>query len=879
MLPKALAYLPLSLALPLGLAVPLPAMAQADCPYAVLRIESSQYVDTDAVCEAARPWSEAGYEVLVFLTDVRPASEDAWFTLLDGVEAEAGLRDLTQADSFERAAIALEVTTATDLSYGVSLTYGETLYGSPLDTNEAALEGIKRRVRDRVASQDATWALTTGLEESADLAAIGEAPAPTPPANNAPAAGNTGLSPQVNSGGGGFGRLLAGGGLVTVGGSTVLGLALARQRRKRLQAQLATLQSRIANLLMGCESLLTGGQPENTVSYQLFVAADGERYPALTQDVKTWLAEARVALDQAFQVHRDLQENSEQLERPLKKRVAAWELLYLSFVGKRDRIRKMSDEELQTLLNPVLILGTAGFSQGLTTQLESIQKQIQGAPLKVKLMAVETEKEVDEEGILGRVEQVDAAIGRLRDAVTAAPKTLQTLSDRRQALSVPICLELGFSAPTLTQGIDDALAAAETTLTHDRLYLTVLDHCAIAETGLDTVTQLEETLQQVKATRADIQALKDQGYQPPQLPANEVQGHRLLDTLKQNLQRANYSQVSEQADNLARTAKAGLKLSQDWQALHQANQEKLEALRQATDRLLTLADNSTTQAWTTLQQYPPSNWQDLDGVLAHAQTLLTRLRDQDGVTLQQQNALEVQALEAVQKGTEQYQEALTAAEAELERVEERHDLVLQARSQLSGKLTEVDTYIQKVIDLTRKKVLGLVAVGEIDPRLQQSQAAVQTARTLAQGEQYFPACGARDNALRLLLVVYGEKLRERAAEVRSVVDNPRAHGAGRSELNLAQKQMPTDNEIRAAQGEALFTLYADANQARQTLDAAVADAQRAIRRSNSSSSSSSRSSFSSSSSFSSRSSSSSRRSSSSSSSRRSSSSRGSSRRR
>ena len=259
--------------------------------------------------------------------------------------------------------------------------------------------------------------------------------------------------------------------------------------------------------------------------------------------------------------------------------------------------------------------------------------------------------------------------------------------------------------------------------------------------------------------------------------------------------------------------------------------------------------------------------------------MLTRLRDQDGVTLQQQNALEVQALEAVQKGTEQYQEALTAAEAELERVEERHDLVLQARSQLSGKLTEVDTYIQKVIDLTRKKVLGLVAVGEIDPRLQQSQAAVQTARTLAQGEQYFPACGARDNALRLLLVVYGEKLRERAAEVRSVVDNPRAHGAGRSELNLAQKQMPTDNEIRAAQGEALFTLYADANQARQTLDAAVADAQRAIRRSNSSSSSSSRSSFSSSSSFSSRSSSSSRRSSSSSSSRRSSSSRGSSRRR
>ncbi|MEO1297181.1 MAG: hypothetical protein AAFW75_15615, partial [Cyanobacteria bacterium J06636_16] len=399
----------LLLGLPLAVVLDSPARAQDTCPYATIRIESVQYVDQAAVCEAARPWADSGYEVLVFLTDTRPESEDAWFSVLDQVEAESGLRDFTQGDSFEFDGIALEATTATDLSYAVSITYGEDLYNTPLDTNEAALEGIKRNVRDKIATQDATWALAAGLEEMADLVGIGSGGT----ASTAPLPLQSPATETV-TGNRGFAGGLAGTGLVLVGGGTVGALALRRRRRKQLVAHLETLQSRIANLLMGCDQLLAGGAPDNMVSYQLFVESDGDRYPQLTQEVKGWLTEARQALDQAFQAHAHLQEDADQLRQPLPKRVEVWEILYLSFVGKTDRIRTLSDEDLQTLLNPAfgISTGTTALSQGLVAQLENIQGKIKGTPLKVALQQADPQG-VDALGILGRVEKVDATIGRL----------------------------------------------------------------------------------------------------------------------------------------------------------------------------------------------------------------------------------------------------------------------------------------------------------------------------------------------------------------------------------------------------------------------------------------------------------------------------------
>lgn len=77
-----------------------PALAQATCPYATLRIETMQPVDPQAICEAARPLAEKNLRILVYLTDQRTSSEEAWFDLIDAVESAEGFRDPNQPDIY-----------------------------------------------------------------------------------------------------------------------------------------------------------------------------------------------------------------------------------------------------------------------------------------------------------------------------------------------------------------------------------------------------------------------------------------------------------------------------------------------------------------------------------------------------------------------------------------------------------------------------------------------------------------------------------------------------------------------------------------------------------------------------------------------------------
>ncbi len=874
--------LPLLLGVPLAWLGQLPAIAQ-NCPYAILRLETQQYVDADAVCEAARPWSEAGYQVLVFLTDARPASEDAWFVQLDAVESEARLRDLTQDDSFEKSAFALEATTATDLPYSVSLTYGEALWDSPLDTETVRLEAIKRTVRDRLASQDATWALTTGLQDSFILAGIGSAGTTPPNVAGTPQPLVAVPAPErVDSGGGN--RVLAGGGLMAGGGGTVGVLVVMRQRRKRLQAQLVTLQSHIANLLMGTEQLLTGGEPDNTVSYQLFVEADGERYPHLTGEVIGQLGQARQVLDQAFQVHSQLRENTVTEKQSLVQKVEAWERLYLTIVGTRDRIQQMSDEDLQTLLNPALILGTTPVSARLNTQLQTIQQQIQNTPLKVKLMRVKPD-DSDAEGILGLIERVDAAISRLRRAVNEAPKQLAATQARRQQLPPQLPASLELSESQVFNKVDETLTEAEAALNRDRLYLNVLDRCAIANTVFDNLAQLIKTFQTYDDQQQAIHTITAAGYRPPQLPPQQGQVTARLTTLRDQLCAGQYEQSIETVTQLAAAIHKAQIIATDWQSLHQRNQDIIQTLEQETQRLITLAAGKTTADWASLQAYPASNWQDLDGQLEQAQAALTGLKATALPELHQHNSLVEQRFEAVGRGAEAVRHPLETVTTTLQRLADRAQQIRHAEAHLREELSEIEGYVTAVKRFVTKKLLGLIATAPPDERLQQATHHVAVAYDLASQREYHLACAQQDQALRTLLYIYLEKLRDRAAEVRSLVNDTDAHGQGRNGFSDAQDLMAADADIRNATGKTLFTQYENANEARQELATAERMARQAIRRSqaarrnrSSGVSLSSRSSRSSSSA--SRSSSSSRRSSrSSGSSRRSSSSRGGSRRR
>ncbi|WP_244353471.1 hypothetical protein, partial [Thermostichus vulcanus] len=271
------------------------------CPHASLRFESILAVDANRICEAAAPWSERGFRVLVYLTDARDPTENAWFERIDRVEAEAGLRDLSQADFYDRNGLTLAASTDTTLPWGFNITYGETLYGTRLDTSDREYERLRSEVRNLLRRGDPSQALVTGLTESYTLAY-------PPPA-----------SPWLLGG--------VGAGTVAVIGSMIY---LPKQRRrKQLQNQIQALQASVATLLLALEHLLPSENPEEMIFYRLYLMLGGDRYPYLGSQILNALQKCRRSLTQAFLVQGQLSDQTATTLPELEQQVEAWERLYV----------------------------------------------------------------------------------------------------------------------------------------------------------------------------------------------------------------------------------------------------------------------------------------------------------------------------------------------------------------------------------------------------------------------------------------------------------------------------------------------------------------------------------------------------------------------
>ncbi|TVQ17498.1 MAG: hypothetical protein EA367_17550 [Leptolyngbya sp. DLM2.Bin15] len=454
-----------------------PAMAQA-CPYATVRLETERSVDADLLCQAAQPWSNRGFQVLIYVTDQASASEDAWFDHLDQVEANAGLRDLSQNDVFARDGLSFAASTGNPRLWAATVTYGEKLYDRPIDRSPQ-MDDIKRQVHQQIGI-DPTLAMAEFLTATYEV--------------------NYAVSPA--------GKIAAG--VFGLGGVGVTAGLLARRRRnvRQLQQQLADLQSRVATLLMAGEYLFSGDQPQNMPSYQLFVASGGDRYPNHAQQLEQLLSQCRASLDEAFLIHHQLTETT---STPIVEQITAWEQLYVQWVGSRPSVMALSDEQLRTLLNPMQMIEQP---QGaLAQQFYDLRQQLDGRPLQMKLMFVDPEMEhID--GILGYLEDIKRLILRLQTAPQEAPKALQRLQDQRLTLLDRLNPVPGINLTPLVTLIDEQLQNAERELHSDRA-LDALDTCDRIQANLDTVQQLVEAIALQRQQEATVQQWMAQGYRYP----------------------------------------------------------------------------------------------------------------------------------------------------------------------------------------------------------------------------------------------------------------------------------------------------------------------------------------------------------------------------
>lgn len=725
-----------------------PARAQSTCPYADVRLDTDQAVDVEAICDVARPWADDGVRIFVFLTDRRPQSEDDWFVLLDQVEAEIGIRG---ADGFDKNALAFEASTATDLSWAYSVTYGELLYDSPLDTDEAAILRIKNQMRTAIAAGDPTGAFVQALNTAyevnhpASLAAPTAQPTPAATTEKASSFPWGGVILAVLA----VGVLGAGGYVLTV---QIIAPAIQRARhRAALKRHLETLRAHTANLLNACDQLLQGDAPQETVLYQLFSAYGGEQSDDLRTDVYEWLRRCQGALYDAFDLRQQLIDPDVQEKRTLEQTVQDWEMLYVTFVGNSERILALTDDELRTLLDPLLVLEREAPDVQLTQQLDELRRELAGGmPLKVELQIVDP-AQTDAEGILGYLDRVKAKIGYLGQARQEAPERLAQARTSRQEAAKQVPDPFVMTEKQLFAGVEQRLAQADAALEQD-LFLRVIEQADEILQDVAAVRAFVAVTGEHEGRRAEIEAITAQGYRPPHLAEARGEIETDLQTIMQGIQDGDYGTAASWVEELRTDSQRALESAQTWQTLHQQNAANLAHLQGQVERVAQYWQEEAVPAWQTLQTFSEGNWGDVTDDMEQATQTLPSIRDDRLGQITRLNGMQEQKLTQAEEMLARASADLAQAETQFQTVVNRLAEVQAAQANIGQALRLTEADIVKAETLRDREDVKIGS--EVDQQIERARERLAAGQELTAAREFIAATETQSEARRLATAAY-----------------------------------------------------------------------------------------------------------------------------
>ena len=705
-----------------------PGRAQSPCPHVDFRLDTTLSVDREAVCTAAKAWAERGIEIFVYLTDESFASEAEWFEQLDRVEAEAGIVGTGQEDSFNRNTLAFEASTASNTPWAYTLTYGERLFDTNLDEDDAAVDQITTDMRNAIQSENGTGAFVQAIEQAYQV----NYPPPSP-------------------------LLIGGIGVVVLVVLAVASFivyvvairpALARARRRRqMEAHLATLQKNVANLLLASERLLKGETTEESVLYQLFEAYGGRHYPDRDEAVREWIRRSRAALNDAYDLRRSLQDESVVQRQSLEELIRNWEMIYLTLVGSSPRIRELTDAELQDLLNPMIILERKAADVQLAAQLDEIRRQIQGMPLKVTLQEVDAEK-TDQEGILGYVDQVERQIAELMAAQEEAPGQLEEA--RRERLEaeedIASARPFGMTGSQMFAGIDARLTRAERDLANG-VYLRVIETADATLRDLDILDFMVEVAARHAERTEKVEGIRQQGYRPPQLEALNQEIDVDIEHVVEHVTEGEYLAADEWIDEVDVDSQRAVDSAESWQALHEFNENALAQAREKVARLQIYLEKEAMPAWKALQAYPPENWQDVTNGPRGPTRILQAVGDERLPQIARRNSLEVQELAEAEQLMVAVEAELTQAHRHLEALVNRLAEIRTAEANIAEGIRLAQANLDRAIALRDAED---VKIGpEIDRQVAEAGQLLGQAVQLAAERHFIGAVHAQTAARRL----------------------------------------------------------------------------------------------------------------------------------
>ena len=731
--------------------------AQSICPYADINLDTDQTVDVEAICEAAQPWAEEGFQVIILLTDYRAPSEEDWFTFLDQAESEAGVRSLSQSDSFNNDALAFEASTASDLPWGCNVTFGERLFNSALDTDEA-IGKIKGQMRNHIAAGDPTTAFVKALTLSYEIRypTTTAAPSPTPQAEQPPATAQT-AQPASS-----FPWLWVFAGLLGFGGLGFGGykLAIWITHRRKLKRHLEILRARTSNLLNACEPLLRGDEPEETVLYQLFRAYGGERSPRLQSSIQEWLRHSQGALYDAFDLRKKLIDPAVQQKQSLEQLARDWEMLYVTFVGNSERILSLTDDDLHTLLDPMLVLDREKASVQLTDQLDHLRHELAGdTPLKVELMVVDPE-ESDAEGILGYLDQIKAKIAYVREAPQEAPRQLAEAQKQRLAAKEEMPDPFVVTEEQLFARIDERLSQAKSALEQEQ-FLRSLDHTADVLQAIERINGFVTAAVEHERRHAEIESITEQGYRPPRLEEDMQKIEENIASIAEEIAGGEYEKVKNITGDLDSDSQRALDGAQEWRTLHEQNRTELNHVRDEIAQAEEYLEQECKPAWEKLQTYTEENWGEAEDEVQKAQKSLRNLQD-IADQIENQNSLEEQELMKAADLLDQVSGALKQTQQHSRKVVERLEEVQAAEKRVRRELHQIEAKISQAKKLRSQAGIG-IGSSVINRQIKQASHQLAEGRRLAQ-EQNFIAATAALAAARQLVAAAMNYIRRQTAE-------------------------------------------------------------------------------------------------------------------
>lgn len=723
------------------------AHAQSPCAHAEFRLDTDLSVDTAAICRAAEPWAEEGMQVFIYLTDDRPRNEEQWYELLDRVEADAGLRNLNLPDSFDRNVVAFENSTAPELNWASTITYGEALYGSPLDTDDATVLAIKKSMRDAIADGDPTRANVDALNATYEINhPVTVATQTETSAAASPKSQRTSTIPWIAV-------MLAAFGLAAAGvigyGVYVRVIRPNRERarhRVKLQHHLDELQDQTANLLNACDQLLRGNAVEDTILYQLFSAYGGDYYDALQVEVREWLRRSQSALSSAFALRKQLLDPVVLEEQSLEQTVRAWETLYVTIVGSSERIISLSDAELHALLDPLLSNQRSAPDAQLERQLEDLRTELAGGPpLKVELILSDP-GQTDVEGILGYIDKAKTEIARLSEAQHQAPERL-SLARQQLVRAEDIVAESSvMEKDGLLAAVNEILNEGDAALQKGAA-LDAVELAAEAMQGIETISRFINTIGYHEAREAEIAAIGSRGFRPEEMQEDLAEVRTDLEAVVRSLVAGDFAEAATWVTELDTDSQRALSRAETWATLHEQNDRNLAQLAITLSHLTGHYSSRAKPAWEKLGSYPKGNWLDIADDLGEAEKSLKRASDDLQPTIEEYNSMDVQRFDDAEQLLAQATAELAFAEGQFEGIVNR--------------LTEVqtaETHIREALQISKNKLDEAITLRDredpkigvqVDVDLEQARVNLADAERLAADREFIASTLAQTTAREL----------------------------------------------------------------------------------------------------------------------------------